>query len=57
MLTMKKTNKDTFVDIVSGKTVGYYVDKYGTEWMAVVPYRIFNFRTKTIQSLKQPKKD
>ena len=55
MFTMKKTNRMGFTDIVSNKSVAFYVDKYGVEWMALYPYRPFRFRTKTIESLKQPK--
>jgi len=47
MFTMKRTLKTSFRDVVSGKQVYYYKDKYGTEWMANYPYYPFKFRTKT----------
>lgn len=46
MLTMKRTLKTSFVDRVSGKTIVFYKDKYGTEWMSEYPYYPFNFRAK-----------
>jgi hypothetical protein len=47
MLTMKRTLKTSFVDKVSGKTVFFYKDKYGIEWMSEYPYYPFKFRAKT----------
>ena len=47
MFTMKRTLKTSFVDKVSGKTVFFYKDKYGTEWISEFPYYPFKFRVKT----------
>jgi hypothetical protein len=46
MFTMKKTERVGFVDKVTNRDVCYYVDKYGDEWMANIPYYPFNFRVK-----------
>ena len=35
-----------FRDQVSGKRVFLYQDKYGQEWMANYPFRIWSFRVK-----------
>ena len=47
MFTMKRTPKPSFTDLVSGKTVFFYKDKYDTEWMSEYPYYPFKFRAKT----------
>jgi hypothetical protein len=48
MFTMKRTQKPSFTDIVSGEQVFFYKDKYREEYMAIYPYYPFNFRSKTI---------
>ncbi len=47
MFTMKRTLKPSFVDVVSGETISFYKDKYGTEWMSEYPYYPFKYRVKT----------
>ena len=42
-ITMKRTKKSGFTDIVSGDYVSFWIDCYGVEWMAVSR---FGFRTK-----------
>lgn len=37
---MKFTGKSLFTDVVSGKTVGIYVDRHGNEWMSDGPFGI-----------------
>lgn len=46
MFTMKRTLKTSFVDSVSGKTIFFYKDTYGTEWMAEHLYYPFKFRVR-----------
>jgi hypothetical protein len=45
---MKRTQKPSFTDVVSGEQVFFYKDIYGEEYMAIYPYYPFNFRCKTI---------
>ena len=45
-LTMKM-KKHLFEDHISGKGVFLYEDKYGQEWMANYPFRIWSFRVKS----------
>lgn len=53
MLTMKKT-ESAFRDVVSGESVYFYKDRYGTLWLAAYPYYPFKFRVKSlVQSVKQ----
>jgi hypothetical protein len=47
---MKLIPKESFIDIVSNKTVCFYKDKYGVEWMSIYPYYPFKFRTKSIKN-------
>lgn len=44
-LTMK-VKRHLFCDQVSGQGVFLYEDKYGQEWMANYPFRIWSFRVK-----------
>ena len=44
-LTMK-VKRHLFMDSVDGKEVFLYEDKYGQEWMANYPFRIWSFRVK-----------
>lgn len=44
-LTMK-VKRHLFEDHISGKGVFLYEDKYGQEWMANYPFRIWSFRVK-----------
>ncbi len=48
MFTMKRTQKPSFTDVVSGEQVFFYKDIYGEEYMTIYPYYPFNFRCKTI---------
>ena len=45
-LTMKNTGRCLFLDIVSGKEVFLYVDKYNIEYMTNYPFFPWSFRTK-----------
>jgi len=45
-LTMK-VKRHLFCDHISGEGVFLYEDKYGQEWMANYPFRIWSFRVKS----------
>lgn len=41
-----------FVDIVSGKSVRHYIDKFGRSWMAEGPWSIFRVRRNKFEDEK-----
>lgn len=38
-----------FFDIVEGKQIALYVDKYGQKWMCKYPFKFWSFRVKSTQ--------
>ena len=52
MFSMRLNEKAGFLDRVTGKTVRYYTDKFGEEYMAEYRYWPFKYRTKVNQSTK-----